>query len=72
VRSRRACGSRAAATSRASGSASPCSIGSASSTRSPTFASVYKGFDEADDFARELTLLAKSTEPKRSYRDPDA
>ena len=36
------------------------------------FASVYKGFDEADDFARELTLLAKSTEPKRSYRDPDA
>ncbi len=36
------------------------------------FASVYKGFDEADDFARELTLLRKSTEPKRSYRDPDA
>ncbi len=36
------------------------------------FASVYKNFDEADDFVRELTLLAKSTEPKRSYRDPDA
>lgn len=36
------------------------------------FASVYKSFDEADDFARELTLLRKSTEPKRSYRDPDA
>jgi transcriptional repressor NrdR len=27
-----------------------------------------QGADEADDFARELTLLRKSTEPKRSYR----
>jgi transcriptional repressor NrdR len=29
------------------------------------FASVYKGFDAASDFERELTLLAKGTEPKR-------
>jgi transcriptional repressor NrdR len=29
------------------------------------FASVYKGFDEAEDFARELQALTKSTEPKR-------
>jgi transcriptional repressor NrdR len=29
------------------------------------FASVYKGFDDAADFERELTLLAKHTEPKR-------
>jgi transcriptional repressor NrdR len=29
------------------------------------FASVYKGFDEAEDFARELRALTKSTEPKR-------
>jgi transcriptional repressor NrdR len=29
------------------------------------FASVYKSFDAAADFERELTLLAKSTEPKR-------
>jgi transcriptional repressor NrdR len=29
------------------------------------FASVYKGFDAASDFERELTLLAKATEPKR-------
>lgn len=29
------------------------------------FASVYKGFDDAADFQRELTLLAKGTEPKR-------
>jgi transcriptional repressor NrdR len=29
------------------------------------FASVYKSFDDAADFERELTLLAKSSEPKR-------
>lgn len=29
------------------------------------FASVYKGFRGAEDFERELTLLAKQTEPKR-------
>jgi transcriptional repressor NrdR len=29
------------------------------------FASVYKGFDDAADFERELTLLAKGTAPKR-------
>ena len=29
------------------------------------FASVYKGFDDAADFQREITLLSKSTEPKR-------
>jgi len=29
------------------------------------FASVYKGFDAASDFERELTLLAKGTPPKR-------
>ena len=29
------------------------------------FASVYKGFDDIDDFAREVGLLQKSTEPKR-------
>jgi transcriptional repressor NrdR len=29
------------------------------------FASVYKGFDEAADFERELTLLTKETAPKR-------
>jgi transcriptional repressor NrdR len=29
------------------------------------FASVYKGFDDADDFAREARLLTKSTAPKR-------
>jgi transcriptional repressor NrdR len=28
------------------------------------FASVYKGFDQAADFERELTLLAKGTPPK--------
>lgn len=28
------------------------------------FASVYKGFDDADDFAREAGLLTKSTAPK--------
>jgi transcriptional repressor NrdR len=28
------------------------------------FASVYKGFDEAADFERELTLLTKATAPK--------
>ncbi|HEV7885998.1 MAG TPA: transcriptional regulator NrdR [Acidimicrobiales bacterium] len=29
------------------------------------FASVYKGFEDVDDFAREVTLLTKSTEPKQ-------
>jgi transcriptional repressor NrdR len=29
------------------------------------FASVYKGFDDAADFERELTLLTKETAPKR-------
>jgi transcriptional repressor NrdR len=29
------------------------------------FASVYKGFDDAADFERELTLLTKQTAPKR-------
>ena len=29
------------------------------------FASVYKGFEEAGDFQREVGLLIKSTEPKR-------
>jgi len=29
------------------------------------FASVYKGFDDAADFERELTLLAKGTAPKQ-------
>ena len=29
------------------------------------FASVYKGFDEAADFEREVVLLTKETEPKR-------
>jgi transcriptional repressor NrdR len=29
------------------------------------FASVYKGFDEAADFEREVVLLTKATEPKR-------
>lgn len=29
------------------------------------FASVYKGFDDAADFQRELTLLTKETAPKR-------
>ncbi|MEY2455798.1 MAG: transcriptional repressor NrdR [Acidimicrobiaceae bacterium] len=29
------------------------------------FASVYKGFDDAADFERELTLLTKDTAPKR-------
>jgi transcriptional repressor NrdR len=29
------------------------------------FASVYKGFDAASDFERELTLLAKGTPPKQ-------
>jgi transcriptional repressor NrdR len=28
------------------------------------FASVYKNFDDAADFQRELTLLAKTSEPK--------
>jgi transcriptional repressor NrdR len=29
------------------------------------FASVYKGFEDVSDFQREVTLLAKTTEPKR-------
>lgn len=29
------------------------------------FASVYLGFDDLGDFEREITLLAKRTEPKR-------
>ncbi|MCX7619444.1 MAG: transcriptional regulator NrdR [Acidimicrobiales bacterium] len=29
------------------------------------FASVYKGFDDPDDFQREVRLLKKTTEPKR-------
>jgi len=29
------------------------------------FASVYKGFEDASDFERELTLLTKTTAPKR-------
>ena len=29
------------------------------------FASVYKGFDNVEDFERELVELQKSTEPKR-------
>jgi len=29
------------------------------------FASVYKGFDDAADFEREITLLTKATAPKR-------
>jgi transcriptional repressor NrdR len=28
------------------------------------FASVYKGFEDVSDFAREITLLAKRTAPK--------
>lgn len=32
------------------------------------FASVYKDFDEAADFERELTLLTKETAPKRHQR----
>ncbi|MEO7555855.1 MAG: transcriptional regulator NrdR [Acidimicrobiales bacterium] len=31
------------------------------------FASVYKGFDDATDFARELTLLTKETAPKAPH-----
>lgn len=34
------------------------------------FASVYKGFESSGDFARELGLLTKSTEPKRPTADP--
>jgi transcriptional regulator NrdR family protein len=30
------------------------------------FASVYLGFDDLEDFEREVTLLAKRTAPKRS------
>lgn len=32
------------------------------------FASVYKGFEDAGDFEREVGLLTKSTEPKRPSR----
>lgn len=32
------------------------------------FASVYKGFEEVSDFARELGLLTKDTEPKAGPR----
>lgn len=32
------------------------------------FASVYKGFEDADDFAREAGLLTKSTAPKLHSR----
>ena len=35
------------------------------------FASVYLGFDDLEDFEREVTLLAKRTEPKR-HADPVA
>ena len=28
------------------------------------FASVYKGFEDTDDFAREIGMLVKSTAPK--------
>lgn len=35
------------------------------------FASVYKGFDDAGDFAREVGLLQKATEPKRAERRRD-
>lgn len=33
------------------------------------FASVYKGFEDASDFERELTLLTKTTAPKRRADD---
>ena len=29
------------------------------------FASVYKGFEDAGDFQREMAVLTKTTEPKR-------
>jgi len=35
------------------------------------FASVYKGFEDAGDFAREAGLLTKRTAPKR-HRSPDS
>jgi transcriptional repressor NrdR len=35
------------------------------------FASVYKGFDEADDFLAELQKLSKDTEPKAPKRVGD-
>jgi transcriptional repressor NrdR len=34
------------------------------------FASVYKGFEDASDFAREVGLLTKTTAPKRRRRGP--
>ena len=35
------------------------------------FASVYKGFEDVDDFAREVGLLTKATEPKQRTASPD-
>jgi len=35
------------------------------------FASVYKGFEEAGDFAREAGLLTKTTAPKHHLNPPD-
>jgi len=35
------------------------------------FASVYKGFEDVDDFAREVGLLTKATEPKQRSVAPD-
>ena len=52
---------------RASRSGWPCSSGSRELDEVAylRFASVYKGFDDAADFQRELRLLTKATEPKR-------
>ncbi len=36
------------------------------------FASVYKGFEDAGDFQREVGLLTKTTEPKRKVMRRDA
>jgi transcriptional repressor NrdR len=36
------------------------------------FASVYKGFEDVTDFAREVGLLQKTTSPKGSGTAPDA
>lgn len=35
------------------------------------FVSVYKGFEDVADFTREVGLLKKQTEPKRTQRRPD-
>ena len=35
------------------------------------FASVYKGFEDVGDFTREVGLLKKQTEPKRTDRNKD-